>query len=100
MKLSNPNTCYSLFLGYARSPVNFHAGDGSGYGFMADAVLRVDAINPQVASRMVAAFNDWRDYDRPRGEAMVTALRRIAAAPGISPNVYELVSKALPGDAE
>lgn len=24
--ISNPNSCYSLFLGFARSPVNFHAG--------------------------------------------------------------------------
>ena len=24
--VSNPNNCYSLFLGFCRSPVNFHAG--------------------------------------------------------------------------
>jgi aminopeptidase N len=34
-------SCYSLFLGFARSPVNFHAADGSGYKFMGDAVLKV-----------------------------------------------------------
>lgn len=28
--INNPNNCYSLFLGFARSPVNFHAADGSG----------------------------------------------------------------------
>ncbi len=26
--INNPNSCYSLFLGFARSPVNFHAGAG------------------------------------------------------------------------
>jgi aminopeptidase N len=31
-----------------RSPVNFHAADGSGYQFMGDAVLRVDKLNHQV----------------------------------------------------
>ena len=46
--INNPNNCYSLFLGFARSPVNFHAADGSGYAFMGDAVLRVDKINHQV----------------------------------------------------
>jgi hypothetical protein len=25
--INNPNSCYSLFLGFARSPVNFHAGE-------------------------------------------------------------------------
>lgn len=34
-------SCYSLFLGFARSPVNFHAQDGSGYKFMGDAILKV-----------------------------------------------------------
>ena len=47
--INNPNNCYSLFLGFARSPVNFHAEDGSGYAFMGDAVLRVDKINHQVS---------------------------------------------------
>lgn len=37
---ANPNCCYSLFLGFARS-VNFHAADGSGYEFIGDAVLKV-----------------------------------------------------------
>lgn len=39
--LTNPNSCYSLFLGFARSAPNFHALDGSGYEFLADAVIKV-----------------------------------------------------------
>jgi aminopeptidase N len=39
--ITNPNSCYSLFLGFARSAPNFHAKDGSGYEFLADAVLKV-----------------------------------------------------------
>jgi aminopeptidase N len=46
--ITNPNNCYSLFLGFGRSPINFHAADGSGYAFLGDAVLRVDGINHQV----------------------------------------------------
>lgn len=41
VNITNPNTCYSVFLGFARSPVNFHAQDGSGYKFMADSTLQV-----------------------------------------------------------
>lgn len=40
--ITNPNSCYSVFLGFARSPVNFHAADGSGYDFMADSILKVN----------------------------------------------------------
>ena len=44
VNINNPNTCYSTFLGFARSPVNFHAQDGSGYRFMADSTLKVKYI--------------------------------------------------------
>lgn len=43
VNITNPNTCYSVFLGFVRSPVNFHAQDGSGYKFMADSTLQVDS---------------------------------------------------------
>lgn len=44
VNITNPNTCYSVFLGFARSPVNFHAEDGSGYKFMADSTLEVSML--------------------------------------------------------
>ena len=31
----------AVFLGFVRSPVNFHAADGSGYQFIADSILKV-----------------------------------------------------------
>ncbi len=57
--ISNPNNCYSLFLGFGRSPVNFHAADGSGYAFMADAVLKVDGINHQVRDLRTMTPQPW-----------------------------------------
>jgi aminopeptidase N len=33
--------CSAVLMGFADSVVNFHAADGSGYRFMADAVLQV-----------------------------------------------------------
>lgn len=50
----------------------------------------------QVAARMVGVFNSWRNYDAERGALMTAALRRMASANGISANVYEIVTKALP----
>jgi aminopeptidase N len=92
--ITNPNCCYSLFLGFARS-VNFHAPDGSGYEFLGDAVVKLDKINHQVASRVAGAFTTFRQYDAPRQELMLAQLRRIAGVEGISDNVYEIVSKSL-----
>ena len=93
--INNPNNCYSLFLGFARSPVNFHAVDGSGYAFMGDAVLTVDKINRQVAARLVSAFTTWKNFDQERQTLMKAQLQRIVDAPGISENVYEIASKSV-----
>jgi aminopeptidase N len=92
--VTNPNSCYSLYLGFARSAPNFHASDGSGYKFMADAVMRVDKINNQVASRLVGAFTSFKQYDPSRRSMMVQELKRIAESKP-SANVYEIVSKSL-----
>lgn len=93
--ITNPNNCYSLFLAFARSPVNFHAADGSGYKFMADSVLKVDKINRQVASRMVSAFTTYKQFDGERQAMMKQQLERIVATEGLSENVFEIASKSL-----
>lgn len=93
--ITNPNNCYSLFLAFARSPVNFHAADGSGYQFHADMVLKVDKINHQVASRMVSAFTTFKQFDSKRQELIKKQLERIKAEPGLSENVMEIVAKSL-----
>jgi aminopeptidase N len=93
--ITTPNCCYSLFLGFARS-VNFHAADGSGYEFIGDAVVKLDKINHQVASRVVGAFTTFKQYDKERQAMMVAQLKRIAAVEGLSENVFEIVSKSLP----
>ena len=93
--ITNPNNCYSLFLGFARSAVNYHAEDGSGYEFLGDAVLQVDKINRQVAARMVSAFTNWRQFDPKRQALMRAQLQRIVDTPGISENVFEIASKSV-----
>eukprot|EP00201_Polytomella_parva_P017564 CAMPEP_0175071488 /NCGR_PEP_ID=MMETSP0052_2-20121109/19273_1 /TAXON_ID=51329 ORGANISM="Polytomella parva, Strain SAG 63-3" /NCGR_SAMPLE_ID=MMETSP0052_2 /ASSEMBLY_ACC=CAM_ASM_000194 /LENGTH=948 /DNA_ID=CAMNT_0016338669 /DNA_START=224 /DNA_END=3070 /DNA_ORIENTATION=- len=93
--LQNPNCCYSLILGFARSPVNFHRADGSGYKFLADMVLEVDKVNHQVAARIVSPFANWRQYDSHRQGLMKAQLERIMATTGLSDNVFELASKSL-----
>ncbi|CAK0786230.1 hypothetical protein CVIRNUC_009443 [Coccomyxa viridis] len=95
--IKNPNACYSLFLSFLRSAVNFHAADGSGYKFIADSVLKVDKINRQVAARIVSssAFTALKDYDLERAQMMREQLTRISAENGLSENVFEIVSKSL-----
>ena len=98
--VTNPNCCYSLYLAFQRSPVNFHAADGSGYEFIADSVLAVDRVNKQVAARIAGAFTAWKTFDAGRQAAMQAALRRVMAQPGLSENVYEIVAKSMEGAGE
>jgi len=93
--LRNPNKVRSLVGGFAsNNPVNFHRSDGSGYEFLADIVIELDARNPQIASRLLAPLTKWRNYPN-RADTMCAALERIAAQAELSPDVFEVVSKAL-----
>jgi len=94
--LANPNRARSLLYAFAAgNPVGFHRADGEAYRFIADQILELDAINPQVAARIVSSFNQWRRYEARRSALMKAELERIASAPGISKDVSEIVERAL-----
>jgi aminopeptidase N len=94
--IKNPNNVRALIGQFCRNnPINFHAKDGSGYRFLAEQVLVLDKLNPQVASRQLGAFNSWRRYDEQRQTLMKQALSDIANTEGLSPDVFEVVTKYL-----
>jgi aminopeptidase N len=94
--LRNPNRFRALIGAFAHgNPVAFHAADGSGYRFIADQVLALDPLNPQVAARLAGAFTRWRRHDEHRQALMRAELERMAARRDLSRDVYEIVSKSL-----
>ncbi|WP_044562647.1 aminopeptidase N [Azospirillum sp. B4] len=93
--IRNPNKVYALVGSFAANPSKFHAADGSGYAFLADTVLTLDKLNPQVASRMVKPLARWRPYDSGRQTHAKAALERIVGTAGLSRDVYEIASKSL-----
>jgi len=96
--LANPNRARSLLFSFAAgNPVAFHRADGEAYRFVADRVVELDAINPQVASRIVSSFNQWRRFEPGRAALMKAQLERIAGQPGISKDVLEIVERAVEG---
>jgi aminopeptidase N len=50
-----------------------------------------------IAARLVEPLGSWRRYQPDRGAKMTAQLARIAAAPGLSRNVLELVGRSLEG---
>ncbi len=94
--IKNPNKVYSLLGAFIyRNQVNFHAADGAAYLMLADLVIKLDALNPSVAARMVKPLTEWRRFDAARQNLMRTQLERISTQRKISSDVYELVNKSL-----
>lgn len=94
--IKNPNVVHALIGGFCfANPVKFHARNGSGYKFLADTVLELDILNPQVAARMLAPLTQWRKFEDVRQKLMHKELLRIKNAPNLSNDVQEIILKAL-----
>jgi aminopeptidase N len=90
-----PNKVYALIRSFYANHVRFHSADGSGYDFLADQILRLDKLNPQVAARMSRGFDRWKKFDAQRQARAKAALQRVRDAQGLSRDVAEIVGKAL-----
>ena len=94
--LKNPNRARSLVFSFCGANAGqFHALDGSGYAFWAEQVIALDAINPQVASRLARSMDRWRRYAPALQVNMKKALQQVASLKKLSNDVREVVSKAL-----
>ncbi len=93
--LKVPNKVYALIRGFAANHVRFHCADGAGYAFLAEQVLALDRLNPQVAARMARGFDRWSRFDAGRRGHARAALQRVRDQQGLSRDVSEIVTKAL-----
>lgn len=94
--LSTPNRVRAVIGSFSQAnPVNFHAINGQGYEFLANQVIALNILNPQVASRMLGPLTSWRRFDATRQNLMKTQLERVMNSPDISRDVYEVASKSL-----
>jgi aminopeptidase N len=96
--LANPNRARSLIGAFCiGNPAGFHRADGAGYALWADRVLALDAINPQLASRMARALDRWSHLAEPYRSAARAAIERVAAHAKLSDDSNEVVCRALAG---
>jgi len=94
--LRNPNKVRALINAFAlANPVRFHAKSGEAYEFIADQVMELDHLNPQIASRLVRSLMNWKHYETGRAEKMQQQLQRIAAKSDLYKDGAEIVSKSL-----
>jgi len=93
--LANPNNIYSLIAAFSLNPYGFHLKNGKGYEFLVQQIITIDRSNPQVAGRITIPLTDFRKYDQATQQRMKQALGTLLNTEKLSPNVYDLVSKAL-----
>ncbi|TAL76595.1 MAG: aminopeptidase N [Beijerinckiaceae bacterium] len=94
--LGNPNRVRALVGAFAAGNLTrFNAKDGSGYDLLVEVVLALNATNPQVAARMLATFKSWRIFEAERRQQAEKALRRVASAPHLSPDVQDIAERSL-----
>ena len=94
--MANPNMVYALIGKFVEAnPLRFHIESGEGYKFLTEVVLKLDAINPLVAARMLNPLAKWRRYGKERQELIKAQLEKILANKKLSNNVLEIVEKSL-----
>ena len=82
-------------LGSFAANIYFHAGDGSGYSFLADKIIEFNAKNPKVAAGLAKQFAQYRRYTPERRGQIKPQLERAFAMPGICDEVYEVLKNTL-----
>ena len=93
---TNPNRVRALIHAFAlANQKEFNRADGAGYDFVVDTVLALDRKNPQLAARLLSALKSWRVLEPGRRAMAEKALQRVAAAPSRSPDVADIVQRAL-----
>ncbi|AZM96413.1 aminopeptidase N [Vreelandella venusta] len=92
--IKNPNKVRALIGAFAQNRINFHRLDGKGYTLLADVVIELNRLNPEIAARLVTPLTRWQRFDEERQQLMRDELVRIKQEP-LSSNVFEVVEKAL-----
>jgi aminopeptidase N len=95
--IKNPNRVRALIGTFSFFNVaGFHNIDGSGYKFVADYLIKLNDINPQIAARIITPLIQWQKVDKVRQQLMQHQLMRIGDTKGLSPDLFEKITKSLP----
>ena len=97
-EMRNPNKVRSLIGAFcSQNHVQFHQIGGQGYEFLADRIIELDQINPQIAARLMTPLTRWRKFDNRRQALIQAQLARVKQAPKLSKDVFEVVAKSTIG---
>ena len=93
--LTVPNRVRALVGAFTQNTIRFHDSAGGGYEFLADHVITLNKLNPQVAARLMRPLSRWERYDIGRQTLMRAQLARILETDDLSKDVFEIASKSI-----
>lgn len=90
-----PNLVRSLIASFMGNTRYFHAKDGSGYRFVIDKIIEIDAINAQMASGLLKGFKLYKKMNQENQLSMHRELERLKETDGLSKNSFEILEKII-----
>lgn len=97
--IRNPNRARALVFQFCLNNVAaIHTPEG--YAFWARQILALDPLNPEIAARLTRGLDNWAQFAEPARSGMKDALETLRNHHTLSPNVSEIVDKALTIESE
>lgn len=94
--MNNPNRARSLIGAFSqKNPKYFYQADGKGYQFLAEQIKTLNAINPQVASRLLTPLIQYKRFNELHKAMMLDALKDIAKIDNLSRDLQEKLDAAI-----
>lgn len=94
-EITNPNRVRAVLGSFSvENTIIFHKEDGTGYEFFIDQILKIDRVNPSVASRLLGVFEVVEKLDDDRQIKIKSLLKTIINA-NPSSNILEITTKIL-----
>lgn len=94
--IENPNKVRSVVGAFVVGNIpQFHNNSGAGYQLLADIIIRLNPINPQISAGLAKQFNQWKKLDKNRQALIKEQLLKIKASDNLSNDVYEVIDKSI-----
>lgn len=94
-KPTTPNHWYAVIFGFCGATPCFHAADGSGYKFVVDQIIKINAINKSCAGYITDVLTCGHKLDPQRNELIKAQLQRLLETPDLSEGAKDICLKSL-----
>jgi len=93
---TNPNKVRSVISAFvSANPQQFHSPTGAGYELLAEIIIKLNRVNPQISARLAKQFGQWKKFDNKRQAIIMELLENILSLSELSNDVFEVVNKNL-----